>query len=255
MATQRNDKIDDLSGNYDCWAASPTCQHVQNTDGERKLIVTVCADLGNGQTRLVDVWLTLDPRLTTDKGKKRIEFTWNSLRGLGATDPAGDVHAALSADRGAPEITINGITGEGAQIATLAITRGATRNFANLYPKRTPVADDFLSALAASAGGPARKKATASSENPFAGAPVVQAPPPRPVMGAPAPAIPQPAALSTATTPAEDTSFDFGANASTPAASEEPASPPPVEPAGSSGNGGSSGKKKKKGDAANVNAE
>lgn len=257
----QNGQTNDLDvGDYDCWAASPVIK-LKNVGGERKCIVSVCVQIpGEPAPRTVDTWLTLDPKIVTSNGKPRIEYTWESLRGLGATDPAGDIMVALEEDRGAQEITINGITGEGAKLGTLNVTAGQSRNFYNLYTRREPVGDDFLQALKRSAGSAAKKKATQVNENPFASPAPARAqvqPPPAPIA--------RPAPTQKAEEVQLGDRFDFGANAPAVAAPENdaqepaqaqeaPVMPPTVEPAGNGEGGGKKGKKGGK-SAPNVTAE
>ena len=240
-------------GDFDGYANSPTIR-VVNVSGERKCIIE-CAVPIDGRLYVVDSWNTLDMKAKTASGKNKIDFTITALEALGATDPLGDIAAALAEDRSAAEIHINGITGEGAKWATINAKRGNQGGmFYNVYPKREPIGDDFLKELQSYQKKNGVKKKPAVAVDPFAAAKIqtpparAVAPAPAPMMGAPAPARPQPI------TPAveEDTSFD-PAKLSAPA--EEPAIPPASEyPAGGSHGGGSSGKKKK-GAGANVIAE
>jgi hypothetical protein len=196
MSQNNGNQVDLDAGKYDCWAASNVVRIVQ-VKGERKAVVTVAVDV-DGSTQAIDTWHTLDPKAVTSTGKRRIQFTIDSMKALGAVDPMRDIGLALKTDPTATEATVEGLNSKVACL--IAKTSGSFMNYdvwAKHEPAPTQLVDDLLSL---SDGGTKATKPGAAA-NPFA---------PRPGTGTP---VGPPPARPKAAPPAADTSFDFGKNA------------------------------------------
>ena len=174
------------AGKYDCWAAGSTLRIV-DVKGERKAVVAIVADAGEPTPG--EWWTTLDPKATTQAGKKRISFTIDGLKALGAVDPMRDIGMALKADPSAAEIEIEGL---GKGIALLVAKESGSFVNLDVYPKREPVpasfADDILDLSdAGKKGAKAKAPTNLFPARPDRGAPI--APPVPAVRPAAAPVI------------------------------------------------------------------
>ena len=156
-------------GRYDCWANSNKVRRVL-VKGERKVVVEVTADAG-GQPEVAEGWSTLDTKLVTASGKKRISFTIDGLIGLGAVDPMRDIGLAVKADPDVQEIEVEGL---GSKIAQLVAKESGQFVNLDVYPKREPTstaegAAEAEELLALSTAG--KKAGKPAVANPFAGRP------------------------------------------------------------------------------------
>lgn len=187
MGMNKNNTNDLPVADYECLAASDVVQiatiQAGKNAGEVKAVVQLHANVG-GVAELVEVWLTLDPTLTTSTGKKRINFTIDSLAGIGAVNAMTEIGAALEADPGCSSVRLSGIMGADGKpttLATLHVSENNAHTNYDLWAKRKP-APKGLGAQLAKLGAKAGGKPVSAAANPFA-------------------------------QPTEDTSFPFGANA------------------------------------------
>lgn len=194
------------AGPTNCYAVSPTMRlFVDRATGEAtKIIVPLKIDVGGEHIEHAE-FMTVDPDAETSKGKRRIEFTLDALKKLGATHAAEDLADAL--DKGATEVTFR--WGEPGWAPCDVKHSGAYINVnigdsspVELNPAKAKKAGDAIRKLA---GGSKQEAANPFAPRPGTGAPVAP-PPARPKLGAPS------------ATGAPDTSFDFGANAPAPPA-------------------------------------
>lgn len=172
MGMNQSNANDAAPGDYDCWAASSSVQirtiQAGKNAGEVKAVVSVFADVG-GTVETVEVWLTLDTRATTSKGKKRILFTADALAALGAVNALPEIGAALKADPSAASVQLTGlfgVDGKPTTLATLHVSQSGEYTNYDIWAKRKPVAASLGDELAAF--GTKGATVQAPTINPFA---------------------------------------------------------------------------------------
>lgn len=151
MSMSKENQNDAAPGDYPCWAAFPTVQIVRVGSGEMKVILSVCADLG-GDVETVEIWMTLDTKITTSKGKKRIDYTREAFDALGALDALPQIGAAIKANPDVRTVEIRGLFVDNKPAAMASLNVWVSNGYTNYnvqQPRTAPsvpggLADDLL---------------------------------------------------------------------------------------------------------------